>query len=55
MVMSAYPRKRTCAAHKLMSALGHKRTWVWTLDEHGRARKNDPDLGELAYLRIDFD
>ena len=23
-----YPRKRTCAAHLAMSALGQKRTWV---------------------------
>src|SRR5262245_39809596 len=28
-----YPQKRTCAAHKLTSALGQKRTWVGSFDQ----------------------
>src|SRR5262249_1306008 len=29
--MSAYPRKRTCAVQRVMSALGQKRTLAWPI------------------------
>jgi hypothetical protein len=35
-----YPRKRTCAVHRLMSALGQKRTYDRSSPGHSRQRGN---------------
>ena len=53
--MSALPPKAD-----MCSALGHVRFGpkadIWpTSDGHSNARQDNPDLGELARLRIDLD
>ena len=56
-----YPQKRTCAAHKPMSAKCQKRTLRVSpqrsliSDEHGRSGQDNPDFSELTELRIDLD
>ena len=53
-----YPRKRTCAVQLAMSAKCQKRTYrarEHFSDEYSSARQDNPDLGELTRLRIDFD
>jgi hypothetical protein len=57
--MSALGQKRTFAAHNGMSALPPKAD-IQAIsprisDEHGSARQNNLDFGELARLRIDLD
>ena len=51
--MSALGQKQTCAAHKLMSALGHKRTSLCpkaaeSRDEPDRGRRSDEIGGSKA-------
>ena len=68
--MSALGQKQTCALQNVMSALppkadmcgatrdvrfGPKADIAPTSDERSNARQDNPDLGELAELRIDLD
>src|SRR5262245_9918065 len=48
-----YPRKRTCAAHKLMSALGQKRTLLLLFDHlvGGQKQGQAVSPGAFAILR----